>query len=124
MRAGYVSHKHTNGSKIHLAVGIPGHLLALHVTPADDYDPAQVATLAAYLCVPNTDVPDSVRTLLDVCFGIVPHRWDEPGSQRRYHLWQEHADPQFGKPVLESLGRPAALLDQQQIKLGRVGRPH
>ncbi len=74
MRAGYVGHKHTNGSKIHLAVDIPGHLLAHHVTPADDYDPAQVATLAAYLCVPNMDVLDSVRTLLDVCYRIVPHR--------------------------------------------------
>jgi len=30
--------------------------------------------LAAYLCVPNMDVPDSVRTLLNVCFRIVPHR--------------------------------------------------
>jgi predicted RNase H-like nuclease/transposase len=34
------------GSKVHLAVDTLGHLLALHVTPADDQDRAQVAALA------------------------------------------------------------------------------
>ncbi len=46
-RAGYDGHKRRKGSKAHLAVDTLGHLLALHVTPADAQDPAQVATLAA-----------------------------------------------------------------------------
>ncbi len=34
------------GSKLHVAVDTPGHLLALHVTPADENDRAAVGTLA------------------------------------------------------------------------------
>jgi transposase len=46
-RAGYDGGKRRRGSKVHLAVDTLGHLLALHVTPADEQDRAQVATLAA-----------------------------------------------------------------------------
>src|SRR5215217_1481557 len=46
-RAGYDGHKRRNGSKIHLAVDTLGHLLALHVTPADAQDREQVGILAA-----------------------------------------------------------------------------
>ena len=46
-RAGYDGHKRKRGSKVHAAVDTLGHLLALHVTPADAQDRAQVATLAA-----------------------------------------------------------------------------
>src|SRR5215469_9992855 len=35
------------GSKVHAAVNTLGHLLAVHVTPANEQDRAQVATLAA-----------------------------------------------------------------------------
>ncbi|HEX2173826.1 MAG TPA: IS5 family transposase, partial [Dehalococcoidia bacterium] len=45
-RAGYDGAKRRRGSKVHLAVDTLGHLLALHVTPADAQDRAQVATLA------------------------------------------------------------------------------
>lgn len=45
-RAGYDGHKRRKGSKIHAAVDTLGHLLALHVTPADVPERAQVATLA------------------------------------------------------------------------------
>jgi transposase len=45
-RAGYDGYKRRKGSKVHLAVDTLGHLLALHVTPADEQDRAQVATLA------------------------------------------------------------------------------
>lgn len=44
-RAGYDGHKRKNGSKIHAAVDTLGELLALHVTPADTGDRAQVAEL-------------------------------------------------------------------------------
>src|SRR5215469_7434097 len=45
-RAGYDGAKRRKGSKIHAAVDTLGHLLALHVTPADDQDRAQVGELA------------------------------------------------------------------------------
>lgn len=45
-RAGYDGAKRRKGSKVHLAVDTLGHLLALHVTPADEQDRAQVAQLA------------------------------------------------------------------------------
>lgn len=45
-RAGYDGAKRRKGSKVHLAVDTLGHLLTLHVTPADQQDRAQVAELA------------------------------------------------------------------------------
>ena len=45
-RAGYDGYKRRKGSKVHMAVDTLGHLLALHVTPADEQDRAQVAMLA------------------------------------------------------------------------------
>jgi transposase len=44
-RAGYDGCKRRKGSKVHMAVDTLGRLLALHVTPADEQDRAQVATL-------------------------------------------------------------------------------
>jgi transposase len=46
-RAGWDGAKRRKGTKVHLAVDTLGHLLALHVTPANDQDRAQVAALAA-----------------------------------------------------------------------------
>ena len=46
-RAGWDGAKRRKGSKVHLAVDTLGQLLALHVTPANDQDRAQVAELAA-----------------------------------------------------------------------------
>lgn len=45
-RAGYDGAKRRKGSKVHAAVDTLGHLLALHVTPANEQDRAQVAELA------------------------------------------------------------------------------
>jgi transposase len=45
-RAGYDGHKRKRGSKTHMAVDTLGHLLALHVTPANEQDRAQVKELA------------------------------------------------------------------------------
>jgi transposase len=45
-RAGYDGAKRKKGSKIHLAVDTLGHLLALHVTAANEQDRAQVDQLA------------------------------------------------------------------------------
>lgn len=46
-RAGYDGAKRRKGSKVHLAVETLGHLLSLHVTPANEQDRAQVSELAA-----------------------------------------------------------------------------
>ena len=46
-RAGYDGAKRKRGSKVHLAVDTLGHLLALHVTPADVGDRTAVKRLAA-----------------------------------------------------------------------------
>jgi transposase len=46
-RAGYDGAKRRKGSKVHAAVDTLGHLLALHVTPADEQDRDQVGELAA-----------------------------------------------------------------------------
>jgi transposase len=46
-RAGYDGAKRKRGSKVHLAVDTMGHLLTLHVTPADVGDRQAVARLAA-----------------------------------------------------------------------------
>src|SRR5512135_3217624 len=46
-RAGYDGAKRRKGSKVHLAVDTLGHVLSLHVTPANEQDRAQVSELAA-----------------------------------------------------------------------------
>lgn len=46
-RAGWDGAKRRKGSKVHLAVDTLGEVLALHVTPANDQDRAQVAEVAA-----------------------------------------------------------------------------
>ena len=45
-RAGYDGAKRKRGSKLHLAVDTLGHLIALHVTPANVDDRAEVGRLA------------------------------------------------------------------------------
>ena len=45
-RARFDGHKKRKGSKVHMAVDTLGHLLALHVTPANEQDRAQVRELA------------------------------------------------------------------------------
>lgn len=45
-RGGYDGGKRKKGSKVHLAVDTLGHLLALHVTPANEQDRQQVSALA------------------------------------------------------------------------------
>ena len=45
-RAGYDGHKKRKGSKTHIAVDTLGHLLAIHVTAANEQERAQVGILA------------------------------------------------------------------------------
>jgi transposase len=57
-RAGYDGAKRKRGSKVHMAVDMLGHLLALHVTPADVGDRAAVKRLVADI---QDATGDSVR---------------------------------------------------------------
>jgi transposase len=57
-RAGYDGAKRKRGSKVHLAVDTLGQLLALHVTPANEQDRAQVQVLAEQV---QTVTGDSVE---------------------------------------------------------------
>jgi transposase len=47
-RAGWEGAKRWKGSKLHLAVDTLGHLLAIHVTPADEQDRAQVGSRTGF----------------------------------------------------------------------------
>ena len=44
-RTGYDGAKRKKGSKVHIAVDTLGHLLAVHITPANEQEGAQVAEL-------------------------------------------------------------------------------
>lgn len=48
-RGGYDGGKRTKGSKVHMAVDTLGQLLALHITPANEPDRAQVEALAQHV---------------------------------------------------------------------------
>jgi transposase len=48
-RAGYDGAKRKRGSKVHLVVDTLGHLLTLHVTPANEQDRSQVEQLATQI---------------------------------------------------------------------------
>src|SRR5215203_4461605 len=45
-RAGYDGAKRKKGTKVHVAVDTLGHLLALHLTPANEQDREQIGELA------------------------------------------------------------------------------
>ncbi|MFH6787057.1 MULTISPECIES: IS5 family transposase [Methylobacterium] len=57
-RAGYDGAKRKRGAKVHLAVDTPGHVVALHVTPASTDDRAEVGRLAAEV---QAETGDSVE---------------------------------------------------------------
>ena len=61
-RAGYDGAKRRRGSKVHMAVDTLGHLLALHVTPANEQDRARVKALA-------TQVQAATGETVQVAFG-------------------------------------------------------
>jgi transposase len=67
-RAGYDGHKRKKGSKLHLAVDTLGHLLALHVTPANEQDRAVAASHGIEWMV--VKLPEAKRG-----FVLLPKRW-------------------------------------------------
>jgi transposase len=77
-RAGYDGAKRRKGSKLHIAVDTLGHLLALHVTPADEQDRAQVEELAAA-------VQDATGDHVELAY--VDQGYSGAAAERAAHGW-------------------------------------
>jgi transposase len=81
-RAGYDGAKRKRGSKVHMAVDTLGHLLALHITAANEQDRAQVEQLAAQVQAVTGDA-------VEVAFGDQGYTGDQPAqaaAARGLHL--------------------------------------
>jgi transposase len=81
-RAGYDGAKRRKGSKVHMAVDTLGHLLALHVTAADEQDRARVGRLAK-------DVQEATGESVELAFvdqGYTGERAAEAAAKRKIEL--------------------------------------
>src|SRR5690349_15238523 len=77
-RARYDGAKRRKGSKVHAAVDTLGNLLALHVTPADEQDRAQVGELAQA-------VQEVTGETVEVAFVDQGYTGDEPRQEAASH---------------------------------------
>ena len=77
-RAGYDGYKRRKGSKTHAAVDTLGHLLALHVTPANAQERDQVALLAAA-------VQEATGATVEVAFVDEGYTGEEPAAAAAAH---------------------------------------
>lgn len=77
-RAGYDGAKRKKGSKLHMAVDTLGHLLALHLTPADADDRAQVGRLAKA-------VQAATGESVEVAFVDQGYTGEKPAAAAREH---------------------------------------
>jgi transposase len=77
-RAGYDGAKRRKGSKAHLAVDTLGHLLALHVTPANDQERDQVGRLAQ-------QVQEVTGEHVEVAFVDQGYTGDDPAQAAQQH---------------------------------------
>ena len=72
-RAGYEGAKRKRGSQVHMAVDTLGHLLALHVTAADEQDRTQVKHLAQRVQAATGDT-------VQLAFGDQGYTGDQPAQ--------------------------------------------
>jgi transposase len=77
-RAGYDGAKRKKGSKLHMAVDTPGHLLAPHVTPASADDRAEVGSLAEA-------VQAATETSVELAYVDQGRGGEEPAKAAREH---------------------------------------
>jgi len=77
-RAGYDGAKRKKGSKIHVAVDTLGHLLALHVTPADEQDRTRVKQLAR-------DVQEATGKSVELAFVDQGYTGEKPAADAKRH---------------------------------------
>ncbi len=72
-RAGYDGYKRKRGSKVHIAVDTLGQLLAVHVTPANEQERAQVSELARR-------VQQATGQMVKVAFAEQEYTGEEPAQ--------------------------------------------
>ncbi len=77
-RAGYDGAKRKRGSKLHMAVDTLGHMLALHVTPANVDDRAEVGKLA-------DAVQEVTGEAIDLIYVDQGYTGDKPAQAARQH---------------------------------------
>ena len=77
-RAGYDGAKRKRGSKVHVAVDTLGQLLALHVTPANEQDRAQVEELAR-------QVQDATGQAVELAYVDQGYTGDQPAQAAAAH---------------------------------------
>jgi transposase len=77
-RGGYDGAKRKKGSKIHMAVDTLGHLLALHVTPANEQDRSRVKQLAK-------EVRQVTRKSVELAFVDQGYTGENPAADARKH---------------------------------------
>ena len=77
-RAGYDGAKRKKGPEVHAAVDTLGHLLALHVTPADEQDRAQVERLAAA-------VQEATGETVELAYADQGYTGDQPAADADAH---------------------------------------
>jgi transposase len=77
-RAGYDGYKRKKGSKLHMAVDTLGHLLAMHATPANEQDRAQVAKLAQA-------VQEVTKEHVEVAYVDQNYTGDDPAQAAQEH---------------------------------------
>ncbi len=96
-RAGWDGAKRKNGSKLHAAVDTLGHLLALHVTPADEQDRAQVERLAAA-------VQAATGESVEIAYVDQGYSGDEPATAAARHgirlILVKHPEAKLGFVLL------------------------
>src|SRR5436305_10827306 len=80
-RAGYDGAKRRKGSKVHAAVDTLGHLLALHVTPANEQDRDQVAQLTG-------DVQEATGLNVEIAYADQGYTGDAAQEQAQDHCMQ------------------------------------
>ena len=82
-RAGYDGAKRKKGSKVHMAVDTLGHLLSLHVTPANAQDRAQVGKLAR-------DVQKQTGKSVELAYVDQGYTGEQPAGDAKKHGIELH----------------------------------
>jgi transposase len=77
-RAGYDGAKRKRGSKVHMSVDTLGHLLALHVTAANEQDRTQVAQMAQQVQAVTGDK-------VEIAFVDQGYTGDQPATEAAIH---------------------------------------
>ena len=105
-RAGYDGHKCKKGSKVHRAVDTLGYLLAVHLTPANQQQRAQVQVL-------EPAVQQATAQTVKLAFAVQGYTAKQPGkplSKKVFNCaWLSCPRPKRGCAVAAPMGGPTQL---------------